>query len=50
MENQARPQYNLFSRIAIGYAIVLLCELAWLIPSLVKAATQRSPTVMTDAR
>ena len=50
MESQSRPRTNLFARIAIGYAIILMCELAWLIPSFVKAATRRSPTVMSDAR
>lgn len=50
MENQPQPQVNPFARIAIGFAIILLCELAWLVPSFAKAATQRSPAVMTDAR
>jgi hypothetical protein len=50
MDNQSQPQANPFARIAIAFAIILLCELAWLIPSFVKAATQRSPTIITDSR
>ena len=50
MGNQSRPHANPVARLAIGAALILMCELLWLMPSLVKAATQRTPTEMTDAR